>query len=255
MRIADGSIRATRNGGNLHILRESDTWRRPVVRTVRIPATVAPVVDMARLAEACHQAMTHDRLDWLGRSLGVSCESIHRYRTGWSAQHRAYTHPMYDGIGHTVGIRLRRPDGRKYSVTGGHEGVFYACDFLPRRGETWYVVEGSSDAIAMHSIGIRAVIGRPSCTGGTAIITRMIRTHGPGRVVIVADADTPGIAGAERLAHEVMLYCCDTRIITPPSGVKDARDWITRAGATEDDITTAVSTSPRRTYSTRGIHI
>ena len=139
MRVSDGSRRTYPDGGHLHILRESDRWHRPYTRTVRIAPPSVPVVDMGHLAQQCIDAMTPERLAWLGRSLGVSLESLTRYRTGWSVEHQAYTHPMHAADGSISGIRLRRPDGGKFSVRGGHEGVFYGSDWYPHVGESIYL--------------------------------------------------------------------------------------------------------------------
>jgi len=252
MRVSDGSVRTYPDGGSLHILREFDSWHRPHVRTVRIPAPPAPLVDVARIMHYCIDEMTPERLAWLSANLGVSLESLACFRVGWHTGHQAFSFPMWNGSGKVSGVRLRKPDGSKFSVTGGREGIFYAADWFPCSGETIYIVEGASDAVALHSIGIKSVIGRPSCSGGVSIITDLVREHRPSQCVIIADADEPGQRGAEILCHELMLLCSDCRLIKPPDGIKDVRAWVI-AGACEDDIRAAASTSPIRQYTFKGV--
>jgi len=198
------------------------------------------------MAARWKEVLTPDQLAWLSNDLRVPESSLKAFSVGWSRIHQSFSFPMVDASGRVTGIRLRHPDGQKFSVRGGHEGIFYASDWCPREGETIFIVEGASDAIALHSIGIKAVIGRPSCSGGVSIITSLVREHRPKHIIIIADNDTPGFAGAERLAQNLMAYCRDVRIITPPAGIKDARQWIT-AGATADTIHAAADAAPRKT--------
>src|SRR5262249_22032446 len=108
-------------------------------------------------------------------------------------------------------------------------------DPMPTGAEhTLYVLEGATDAIAAHGIGLVAA-GRPSCTGGVRHIVTLVRSRKPNRIVIVADNDTPGMQGADSLAATLALHCRDVRVITPPTGRKDLRDWV-GAGATRTDV-------------------
>jgi hypothetical protein len=252
MRVSDGSVRTYPDGGSLHILRESDRWHGLYIRTVRITPPATPPVNMQALMQQCIRNITHGQLMWLGDNLHVGIESLKRFGVGYSYEHRAFTFSMHLADGSVSGIRLRRPDGQKFSVRGGHEGIFYASDWYPREGETIFIVEGASDAIALHSIGIKSVIGRPSCSGGVGIITDLVREHRPSQCVIIADADKPGQRGAETLCHELMLLCSDCRLIKPPDGIKDARAWVI-AGADENTIQQAASTSPIKQYTIRGV--
>jgi hypothetical protein len=141
---------------------------------------------------------------------------------------------------HTNLISL--PDGRKLSVKGGKEGLFIpegidAHDLL-------LVCEGPTDTAALLDLGF-SVVGRPSCMGGVALLVKMMQEHRPEGVVIVADADAPGQRGAESLAAVLVAYCPEVRVITPPAGVKDAREW-RRRGATAADVQTAIDAAPVR---------
>ena len=43
----------------------------------------------------------------------------------------------------------------------------------------------------------------------------------------------PGLVGAEKLATAMIAYVEDVRVIRPPSGTKDVREW-KQAGLTHD---------------------
>ena len=47
-------------------------------------------------------------------------------------------------------------------------------------------------------------------------------------VVIVGDSDEPGRKGAEALARELALHCPAVRVVYPPDGIKDLREWKSR---------------------------
>jgi hypothetical protein len=64
-------------------------------------------------------------------------------------------------------------------------------------------------------------------------------------VVIVADADAPGQRGAETLAAVLVAYCANVRVIAPPAGIKDAREW-KRRGTSHADLQAAINAAHRR---------
>jgi DNA primase len=140
---------------------------------------------------------------------------------------------MTDSEGNVVGIRLRAPNGRKWSVRGGQEGLFIPADETVA-GERLLICEGPTDTAALLDLGFSAV-GRPSCTGGVTLLAELVKHHRPAEVVIVADADAPGQRGAESLAAVLLAYSAAVRVIAPPSGVKDARAW-KQAVATAADV-------------------
>ncbi len=243
MRIGEGARRKTRNGGYLHVLRESDY--HPVACTRRVVVPAAPMLALAERVQWWEQCLSIGHREAYAASLGVDPAALGVYAVGWAKEYIAFSHPMRDHTGRVVGVRLRAADGKKWSVRGGCEGIF-----LPRRwppqSDTWHVVEGASDALAGYSIGLDC-IGRPSCVGGTQILARMVREHRPNRIVIIADDDLPGVAGAERLAHILMLFCNDVRIISPPPGAKDLRAWV-QSGATAEHIEAAVEAAAKKKY-------
>ena len=54
-------------------------------------------------------------------------------------------------------------------------------------------------------------------------------------MVIVADGDEPGRGGADNLASVLVAYAPAVRLIEPPEGIKDVRDWL-RVGGRRSDV-------------------
>jgi hypothetical protein len=237
------SQRRCGEAGHLHILRDTGPTWSPSVRRIELSARrqCESSIDFGKLANDFRAAVVPGALDKLAQSLGVSTQSLHRLGVGWAAQHNAWAFPMQTAAGAVVGIRLRRPDGRKLSIRGGHEGLFIPDNI---GGGQLYITEGASDCAALLDLGFSAV-GRPSCSGGVKLLVDLVQRLRPAQVAIVADADKPGQDGADRLASVLAAYCVDVRIITPPAGVKDVREW-KRSGATAVDIQRAVDAAPVR---------
>ncbi|MCY2929852.1 MAG: hypothetical protein NTV86_10235 [Planctomycetota bacterium] len=154
---------------------------------------------------------------------------------------------MSDDSGKVLGIRLRFPDGRKLAVPGGREGLFIPQG-LAYSGPL-LVAEGPTDTAALLDLGYEA-IGRPCCTGGVGHCIEIVRGHQPLAVVIVADADAPGQRGAEALATAILPYAASVRVIQPPEGVKDAREW-KRVGGTQADVSAAIEAAVGRHLSVK----
>jgi DNA primase len=190
---------------------------------------------MTEDAERFRRGCDPKRLAGLARSLGLSVESLTAFRAGWSGGHLAWTFPMSDpATGRVVGIRLRLPSGKKLSVKGGREGLFLP-DPLDLYAGRLLIAEGPTDAAALLDMGFPAAVGRPSCTGGTRHLVALVRDRRPDEVVVLADADEPGRAGAAVLARDLSLHVRAVRVTAPPAGTKDARAWKI-AGATRPDV-------------------
>ena len=221
------------DAGFLHRLTAAEPRSRGPRRIV-FPARPAPP-DLTAIARQYQHAAPADRLTAFAAELGVPVASLTAYSVGWAATYPAWSFPMRDpATGTVTGIRLRPPVGRKFSVTGGKESLFLP-DAMSTEDGVLLVTEGASDAIAAHGIGFVNGVGRPSCTGGTSHLVALVRRRKPARVVIVADNDEPGVRGAEALASVLALYSRDVRVIAPPAGTKDVREW-TAAGATRPDL-------------------
>ncbi len=217
--------------------------RRPVIRIVGTK-NATPEHDFATLAEQYRNAVDHERLGELAKSLGLSIGSLQALGIGWSSSNRSWSFPMTNHDGNTLGIRLRKPDGSKLSVRGGKEGLF-----LPEgepSGSPLVIVEGASDAAALWDLGFHNVAGRPSCNGGTKLALDLTRARKPAQVVIVADGDEPGQRGASALASQLILHVRDLRIVVPPRNLKDCRAWVC-SGATRADVQALIEVArPRR---------
>ncbi len=238
------------NGGWLHRLRD-DEWRRPLKRARRrvVVDTVSPAMDrrlhdFERFAATCYGVLSPAEREQLATDLGVSVDALAALQVGWSTEHRAYTFPMYDAAGAVRGVRLRGRNGRKWSVRGGREGLFVPQATGGDATVCLLVCEGPTDAAALFDLGFDA-IGRPSCTGGVQFVCELVQSRRPNEVAIIADADTPGLLGANNLASVLAVYVHSVRVVTPPPGVKDARDW-KRQGATPDEVLMRIAeTEPR----------
>jgi hypothetical protein len=212
---------------------------RKFLRTLR----AAPSPSVSEFARKAQAGISDESLRGLAHRLGVSVASLRRlhvgevspslaseFNIGWALG--AFAFPMRDADGIIVGNRLRLRSGDKRAVPGGHEGLFVPDGI--KSGGTLFVAEGPTDTSALLDLGY-ACIGRPSCTGARsetiAFVTRLV----PRSVVVVSDADRAGRDGAATLARSLVAHCADLRIICPPTGCKDARDWV-RAGATAADV-------------------
>jgi phage/plasmid primase-like uncharacterized protein len=240
--------------GWLHHLRsDGPTWS-PRVRRIELSAARIGAgsnrekIDFGKLAADFRAAVRPEALARLAVSLGLSVESLRRLGVGWSGKHRAWSFAMTDAGGAVLGIRLRRPDGRKLAVRGGKEGLFVPEGFDVAGGRL-LITEGPTDTAALLDLGFPAV-GRPSCSSGTRLLVELVRKQNPREVVIVADADAPGQRGAERLAAVLVAYCAAVRVVAPPAGVKDARQWKQR-GATAADVQAVIDAAPMRRLSMR----
>ena len=246
------SARRVGEAGWLHRL--TDSRPRATPRSYTVPYGTDPVPELRPLAEQFRAALDPGRLHQLAASLGLSEQSLQRLGVGWAADHGAWTFPMAHADGHVVGIRLRFPNGRKLAIKGSKEGLFLpdppgVCS-TPRL----LVCEGPTDTAALLDLGLEGVAGRPSCTGGIKQLVEVVRRRRAREVVIVADADEPGQRGAHYLATVLTVYSPAVRVIQPPPGVKDARDWL-RAGGTAADVERAIAAAPVRRLAvrTRGV--
>jgi len=237
--------------GWLHVLRESATvwpkWRTTFKRAVKLAAEAkadGEPIGFGKLVGDARRAVQPEALERFADSLGLSVDSLRRLGVGWYADKLAWGWPMWPAEdGEPVGVRLRLAGGRKLSIRGGREGLFMPDGLRP--GGRLFIAEGPTDTAALLDLGFSA-IGRPSCAGGTRHTVNVVRNLASSDVVIVADADAPGLRGAEALASRLAAYCGDVWIITPPMPHKDARAWL-RAGGTAADVRAAIDAAePRR---------
>lgn len=180
------------------------------------------------MARVFARNLTDAGRDHLALSLGVAPDALRRLQVGWNPVQQVSSWPMRNDVGDIVGVRLRDPvTARKWSVRGsdGH-GVFYDADQLPDtpKGTRVWICEGPTDTAALLTLGFM-VIGCPSSGVGGEFIASIGHRIRPADWVIVSDADAKGIEGAKRLQSDLVAIA-PVRIISPPTGCKDARAWL-----------------------------
>ncbi|WP_068266557.1 hypothetical protein [Rubripirellula obstinata] len=221
---------------------------RPVVSSIRLNRDeVKPARDLASLANRCHDAMKPDWWERLAVRLNLPAAVLIRLRVGWMTERNATTWPMVDEADNIIGIRLRCiQTGRKWSVRGGSAGLFIPSE-LPQAPERLFIAEGPTDTAAVLSLGL-PVIGRASATGAVLTECKTVRRFKPTECIIIADGDNAGRRGAQTLMVPLLTCCRAVRIIAPPDGIGDVRDWVAR-GASAADIIAAVDAAKPRSLS------
>jgi hypothetical protein len=168
------------------------------------------------------------RIGLLALALGLSVEALERLGTGWNGS--AWTFPMRNHREDIVGFRTRFDNGAKFAIKGSRSGIFVPSGRARGAGAEVWIVEGPTDCAAMLDMGLNA-IGRPSCRGSEEEICRWATDM---RVTIVADADDPGIAGAEELTRRLRGSVRSCRTVLPPWNLKDAREVLNHGGSSSD---------------------
>lgn len=174
----------------------------PVYAAPKLPPTYLSTV----VEHSQHVAREEGMLTAASEMLGLTEEALSRFGLGWSRSKKAWTFPMYDEYHQVIGIRYRTPDGHKFSFKGGKNGLFRTNICWSSR-EPIVIVEGPTDAAAGLQVGLNT-IGRPSCLTGNRILRAM--NIPKDNLVILADADQPGLLGAKQLQREI-----GGRIIVP----------------------------------------
>ncbi|MDI9431683.1 MAG: hypothetical protein QM570_08190 [Planctomycetota bacterium] len=224
-RVEAGSLKKCGDAGFLHILvdrhdghdrhRRGVRWRHVAKISLGQDAS-GP--DFGRLSAKYQSQLTGEGFEALTRSLGLSRGGLLRLWVGWDG--RAYTFPMSDASGEVIGIRRRFPNGKKASIGGSKNGLFIPTDL--RRDGPLLICEGPTDTAAALDVGFDA-IGRPNCNSLIAMTVRA--AQGRDEIAVIADNDAAGRTGANRLANALALCCSCVRVIHPPDGVKDLRQW------------------------------
>ena len=205
------------------------------------PRPQAPRINAERIHEDCRRCLTDRTLSEYADRLGVPTAALIRLEAGYCERARAVTFPMRTDRYRVVGILLRNLDGRKWCIRGSRLGLF-----LPYLGDPdpLMICEGATDTAAMIGLGY-AALGRPSCRGSVGYVLRLVYHLACREIVIVADRDRPGYAGAQALGRQLCRAVGRVRLIVPPDRtVKDVRGWI-RNGATRADVDELIRNSPR----------
>jgi len=242
-RVSDGAVKRCGEAGFLHRLANSLTPWRPQAQRVVVSAAPA---DVSALALEYHAAADREgHLDRLAQELGLSTESLRRFRVGWWAKENCSTWPMSDASDRIIGINRRFWDGAKRIVLGHKAGLYLPDDPPAPAGSMLVVCEGATDGVAGRDLGFQCV-GRFSCTHGARLLVELVKARRPGLLVIVGDTDEPGRRGTQSLAAALLPYVPALKVIEPPAPHKDLRAW-RRAGATRHDIERLIAgIEPRR---------
>lgn len=131
--------------------------------------------------------------------LGLKLDALLTMRALYDPDMAVLAFPMLGADMKPLGVRFRRADGRKWSLTGGREGVLLSRSFTPTK-PVW-IAEGPTDSAALVQLGLRNVIGRPNCMGGDGIIKELLASYPQTPVVIVSDPEEAGRSGAGDLAN------------------------------------------------------
>jgi hypothetical protein len=236
-RISDGSKRKIGEAGYLHKL--TDDFRKaryvpkhkpkppPVVNWEKLTADYRKNLDMVKAVDF----------------FGLSAAALDDCLLGWDTVKKVHAWPMKDGRGNIIGIRLRTLDGKKFSVPGSKNGLFWPLSVKADSDELLFFPEGPTDTATMLDLGLPPV-GRASCGTGYQFIKTMIE-HENRQTVVVSDKDTakytpdgkvfyPGYDGGLKLARSIKPFVRSVRLIKPPKH-KDIRAWY-RDGCTRKAV-------------------
>lgn len=242
-RVSEESVKRCGEAGYLHRLTNRPVPWRPQARRVVVPP--APV-DVSALALEYYAAADREgHLDRLAEDLGLSTESLRRFRVGWCVKEICSTWPMSDASGRTIGINRRFWDGAKRIMPGHRAGLYLPDDLSVAPGEPLLICEGGTDAVAGRDLGFQCV-GRFSCTHGARLLVELVKARRPGLLVIIGDIDEPGQRGAQSLAAALLPYIPALKVVEPPAPFKDLRAW-RQGGAGIHDVRCLIAgVEPRR---------
>jgi hypothetical protein len=170
-------------------------------------------------------------------TLGVGRQDLHDLHVTYAPEYRAFAFPMYEPGGLIVGIRLRN-EFHKWSVRGGHQGLFIPFAAVKRFPvDPLLIVEGPTDTAAGLALGF-FTIGRPNNLVGNDMIVEVLNGLPVKQIIVCYDNDEhldsmgkrirPGPFGAERL-----IKCLRQRVtrFIPPT--KDLRSFLNSNGSRE----------------------
>ncbi|MDR3622996.1 MAG: DNA primase [Paludisphaera borealis] len=195
-------------------------------------------------AEARKQGFTHDLLEQAGLIVRPE-DSPGAVRERFRGR---LIFPIHDERGRTIGFGGRiLPEAERVASSMGNRvakylnspetalfqkrRVLYAADLARTAGREagWVaVVEGYTDVIAAHQVGLCNVVG----TLGTAFGDDHVQTlrRLADRACLVFDGDTAGQTAAERALEVFLGHELDVRVLSLPSGL-DPCDFLLNQGA------------------------
>lgn len=171
-------------------------------------------------------------------AMGISTESIEKYKLGWEDMRIAF--PIFSRTGYCVNIRKylpphKRTEGTKVAKMlnirglGGGGPRLYPYEAFDS-DEPIYIVEGEKDCLAARSWGINAVTG----TGGSTVPVDELMMFEGHDVVLMTDNDSAGHSLAKTyMRHLKPIVKSLKRIILP---VKDFSEYVSTLEGKELDL-------------------
>lgn len=197
--------------------------------TVRRRAKAAADVDWDSQVEACQCDLAPSILREQAKALGVSINSLELMDTGWHADSGSLAWPMRNAAGVTVGIRLRKPSGFKFAVSGSTNALFIPNNLDLSVSDKIVIVEGPTDTAAAIDLSLNP-IGRASARTCLKDLVQICRGKHVTIIRDQGDKNGDGEKGANELAAELVGQCRFVSVVTPMKS-KDVRSWL-REGAT-----------------------
>ena len=229
-RIPDGYkvIKETGDGGVIVALAKDDrddSWK-PRKKPLIAKSKNLRLDDWTGMQAMLWSSAKQSDIDELARNLGIDSFGLVLLGIGYHKKQDAFSFPMFDEDFNIIGMRLRTNQGQKFAIKGSRSGIFgIPGEMFTRVGKPVLIAEGPTDTAALIGLGYPESLGRPSCSGGTDILMKMLPGHD---VVIVSDGDDAGRAGAKSLAAKLSKVASRVRIIRPPA--KDIRQWVQDGG-------------------------
>lgn len=236
-RVSEGSVKRCKNdAGWLHILKEDFKPKKPATIKKRLQVLNWNLLNdayMNNLPGFYDPGIPYraEHIKDLCNRWGVGTGALQAMQIGWSG--RYFTFPVRDAENKPIGLQRLYPDNSKRLDKGSQMGILIPrlnWDDLPDNW-TLFICEGLSDTATALDLGLRA-IGRLSCGTGKDHIIKFCAKKKPSQIVIVADNDIPGLAGAKLLGRHIChgyklftITCPHIKVITPPTGAKDIREW------------------------------
>lgn len=172
------------------------------------------------------------RDDWQFDAASGNGGTIYGLDTRESGDIGSYTIPLFDWQNKVIGVRLRVDDGRRCGFAGGKNGIIRPST-VKIDSSPLYICEGESDVAVALDMGLN-VIGRPGCNAAVPYIKQFVK-RSYRDVIIISDADDPGVKGAKSLAAEIQDCCKSVKVIMPKRadndlrGARDSGNWDKRA--------------------------
>jgi len=181
-----------------------------------------------------------ESLQSLADAWGVSADSLEALGVGFAGH--GYTFPMRAAEGQVIGFRLRpwsETGGTvgKYSLPGSRNGLFIPEGVTS--GNVQLLCEGESDTAAALVLGF-AAIGRPGAREAVADAVAFVRQCLSACPCVLADSDEAGRAGAEALVDALLAADVPCRVLAPPEGIQDLREWVNKARLSPQVLAAAI---------------